>query len=93
LKKYKNIEKKERKKDVKKYMNFKKSKKKVKLRGDFISESLRVSITEDLSRISLLLERVRLARTPDTRTWEAPNALSSCNKRDLISAIPSPSMS
>jgi hypothetical protein len=28
-----------------------------------------------LSRISFLLERVRLARAPDTRTWEVPSLL------------------
>jgi hypothetical protein len=33
--------------------------KNVSVRGDFISESLRVSLTKDMSRIALLLERVK----------------------------------
>jgi hypothetical protein len=46
-------------------------------------ESFKDSLTEDFSKISLLLERVKLPRMPIRRSWEIPIAWSTWSKKDL----------
>ena len=59
-------------------------------KGEDSKESFKDSLTEDFSKISLLLERVKLPRVPIRRSWEIPIAWSTWSKKDLSSEKSSP---